>query len=155
MFIKVSQLMAISLLLLVGCSRNTNDSNLPGSSSTPPSNDQIPSANIATDQPAPDQDPTDSVIVGRWQSRYNATAPISGNYQIITTVEFYSDGTYKFGAYVTSKDPLRLQNSGQWKRTDKNTIFANTQNPFNEHKYRIIGQDTIIDSYGNTFIRLP
>ncbi|GCE62700.1 MULTISPECIES: hypothetical protein [Microcystis] len=43
MFIKVSQLMAISLLLLVGCSEksnNTNDSNLPGSSSTPA---QIPS----------------------------------------------------------------------------------------------------------------
>jgi hypothetical protein len=165
MFIKVSQLMAISLLLLVGCSgksNNTSDSNLPGISSTPPSNvpaDQLPSANIPSDQPAPDQNPNDSVIVGRWQSRYNANAPISGNYQIITTIEFYSDGTYEFGVYVTSNDPLRIQNSGQWKRTDKNTIFANTKNPDSgkayEHEYRIIDQDTIMDSYGKTFIRLP
>jgi hypothetical protein len=135
---------------------------LPGSSSTPPSNvpnDQFPSANISTDQPAPDQNLTDSVIVGRWQSRYNATAPISGNYQIITTVEFYSDGTYKFEFYTTSKDPLRFQESGQWKRTDENTIFVNAQDPLSgkvrEDKYRVIDQDTIIDSSGDTFIRLP
>jgi uncharacterized lipoprotein YmbA len=165
MLVKVSRLMAISLLLLVGCSgksNNTSDSNLPGSSSTPPSNvpaDQLPSANIPADQSAPDQNPADSVIVGRWQSRYNANAPISGNYQIITTTEFYSDGTYEFGVYATSNDPLRIQNSGQWKRTDKNTIFANTKNPDSgkayEHEYRIIDQDTIMDSYAKIFIRLP
>ncbi|MFM6916629.1 MAG: hypothetical protein ACKPKT_03495 [Dolichospermum sp.] len=165
MFIKVSQLMAISLLLLAGCSgksNNTSDSNLPGSSSTPPSNvptDQFPSANIPPDHPAPDQNPTDSVIVGRWQSRYNANAPISGNYQIITTVEFYSDGTYEFRLYDTSNDPIALSRRGQWKRTDKNTIFANNKNPdsgkVDEVEYRIIDQDTIINSYGYTFIRLP
>ena len=114
---------------------------------------------IIADSDAKNRSDKSKNIVGRWQSRYNATAPISGNYQIITTVEFYSDGTYKFGAYDTSKDPLRFQSSGQWKRTDENTIFANSQNPdsgkVTEHKYRIIDQDTIIDSYGNTFIRLP
>ena len=97
-------------------------------------------------------------IVGRWQSRYNATN-INGNYQIITTVEFYLDGTYKFRQYDTSKDPLRFQDIGQWKRTDENTIFASFQNPDSgkviEFKYRIIDQDTIIDYYGHTFIRLP
>jgi hypothetical protein len=114
---------------------------------------------ITADSDAKNRSDKSKNIVGRWQSRYNATAPFTGNYQIITTVEFYSDGTYKFGAYDTSKDPLRFQDSGQWKRTDENTIFANFQNPDSgkviEHKYRIIDQDTIINSYGNTFIRLP
>jgi hypothetical protein len=123
---KASQLIVISLLWLVGCSGKEINQNRSDSSSIDVSSSPSPS-NIPTDQPAPHQNPTDSVsvIVGRWQSRYNATAPISGNYQIITTVEFYSDGTYKFGVYDTKKDPLRFQNSGQWKRTDENTIFAN------------------------------
>ena len=116
---------------------------------------------IIADSDAKNRSDKSKNIVGRWQSRYNATAPFTGNYQIITTVEFYSDGTYKFDVYNTSKDPLRLQRSGQWKRTDENTIFANFQNPdsgkVTEHKYRIIDQDqdTIINSYGKTFIRLP
>ena len=159
--IKVSQLMAISLLLLVGCSGksdNTNDSNLPGSSSNIP-NDQSPSANIPTDQPAPDQNPTDSVIVGRWQERYNATAPISGNYQIITTVEFYSDGTYEYSAINTSDPGLNLQSSGRWTRSSNNNISANIQDPNSgkiyEHRYRIIDQNTIMDHYGGTSVRLP
>ena len=51
MLIKISQLTAISLLLLVGCSDNTNDPNSPGSSSTPASN-------VPTDQFPSDQNPT-------------------------------------------------------------------------------------------------
>jgi len=114
---------------------------------------------IIADSDAKNRSDKSKNIVGRWQSRYNATAPISGNYQIITTVEFYSDGTYKFEFYTTSKDPLRFQESGQWKRTDENTIFVNAQDPdsgkVREDKYRVIDQDTIIDSSGDTFIRLP
>ena len=56
MRIKISQLTAISLLLLVGCSgkpNNTNDPNSTGSSSTPASNvpsDQFPSYQNPTGQ---------------------------------------------------------------------------------------------------------
>ncbi|MFM6348567.1 MAG: hypothetical protein ACKPFK_26015, partial [Dolichospermum sp.] len=84
---------------------------------------------------------------------------ISGNYQIITTVELHLDGTYEYSVINTSDPELGIQRSGQWKRTDENTIFANIQDPDSgkvyEHKYRIIDQDTIIDSYGETSVRLP
>ena len=114
---------------------------------------------IIADSDAKNRSDKSRSIVGRWQSRYNATAPFTGNYQIITTVEFYSDGAYEFAVYDTSKDPLRFQDSGHWKRTDENTIFANFQNRDSgkviEHKYRIIDQDRIINSNGKTFVQLP
>ncbi|MFM7405497.1 MAG: hypothetical protein ACKO3K_02195 [Cuspidothrix sp.] len=114
---------------------------------------------IIADSDAKNRSDKSKSIVGRWQSRYNANSPISGNYQIITTVKFYSDGTLYEFQYNTSNDPISYQLSGQWKRTDEDTIFTSVQNPYSgkviEEKYRIIDQDTIINSYGYTYIRLP
>ena len=104
--IKVSQLMAISLLLLVGCSDNTNDSNLPGSSSNIP-NDQSPSANIPTDQPAPDQNPTDSAIVG---STSVAESDISGCW---AREQFTS---YAHGGSSYWKETYQLESGGTFRR---------------------------------------
>jgi hypothetical protein len=55
MLIRVSQLIAVSLLFLVGCSEPSNNKSHSDSSISP----DISPSNIATDQPAPDQNSTD------------------------------------------------------------------------------------------------
>ena len=55
MLIRVSQLIAVSLLFLVGCSEPSNNKSHSDSSISP----DISPSNIPTDQPAPDQNSTD------------------------------------------------------------------------------------------------
>ena len=97
-------------------------------------------------------------IVGRWQSRTNHRAPVSGNYQIIITAIFHSDGSYEFKAFDTSDPRLSVLLNGQWKRSN-NTIIATgsplTSNKVYQHNFRIVNANTLVDSYGETFLRLP
>lgn len=149
MLIRVLDLIAISLLFLVSCSEKSTHEN----DSTPPSSHFQSSPPNAQAQAS-----NESVIVGRWQSRSNHTAPISGNYEMITTSIFNSDGSYEYSVIDTSNPNLGIQRSGQWGKLDDSIISANIKDTDSskvyEHQYRIVDQNTIIDSYGKTFIRL-
>ncbi len=156
----------IFLLLVLSFTLSSCELN-PKPTPAPKATEQPTFSNESAATPTPTSESTprssspnnESLIVGRWQSRSNHTAPISGNYEMITTVIFHLDGTYEYSVINTLDPKLGIQTSGQWKKTDENTIFANVQDPNSgkvyEHKYRIIDQDTIINSYGETSIRLP
>ena len=149
MFIKVSQLMAISLLLLVGCSgksNNTNDSNLPGSSS-----------NIPTDQPAPDQNPTDSAIVGSTSVAesdisgcWSGGPPYDGVSYVRATYVFESNNTY------SAKQEIRSQHvnqdftwTGRWEH-DGDYIVAVSDDDGKKATFKILS-DYELNQVGQNF----
>jgi hypothetical protein len=150
-------------------SKQTTSTETPSPTATPtptaPTRRQLapspsPSSELQSSRPnAQAQSSNESLIVGRWQSRSNHTAPISGNYVLITTAIFHSDGTYEYRANNTSDPNLSFQRSGQWSRVNDNIISANVIDPNSgkvyEHKYRIADQNTIINNYGKVSIRLP